>query len=72
MLCRSDKMQLNEYRTAPDSHIHYSCLTPTEIKERLSRLHQEVRSTKEDKAALTAKLEKFADNCRVSVDVMIC
>ena len=68
MLCRSDKMQLNEYRTAPDSHVHYSCLTLTETKERLSCLHQEVRSTKEDIAALTAKLEKFADNCTASVD----
>ena len=68
MLCRHDKLQPNEYRTAPDSHVNYSCLTPTETKERMSHLHQDVRSTKEDIVKLTAKLEKFADNCGVSVD----
>ena len=50
-----DKLR-NEYRTAPDSYVNYDSLTLTEAKERLSHLHQEVRSTKEDIVTLTAKL----------------
>jgi len=69
MLCRQDKLQPTENRTAPDSHVNYCCLTPSETKERMSRLHQEVRSTKEELATLTARLEKFSDNCGENIDV---
>ena len=49
--------------------MNYCCLTPSETKERLSRLHQEVRNTKEELAAVTVQLEKFSDSCGESVDV---
>ena len=56
MASRLIKVQSNECRTTPDSHVNYRYLTSSEKNERLSHLHQVNKASKRRIAILEKKL----------------
>ena len=62
------KTQSLESRTAPNSHVNYHYLTPSEKNERLSRLHQTTKVAKLCIAILEKKLEDATNIAGENVD----
>lgn len=68
MTSRYMTTQLNENRTAADSHVNYRYLTSSEKNERLSRLHQINKAAKRRITILENKIEEISNSVGESVD----
>ena len=59
-------------RTNPSSSVPYSVLTKFEMKERMKKLHDELRRILKQRNRLHDRLEKLAETSGVTVDEQMC
>ena len=59
-------------RTNPSSSVPYSVLSKFEMKERMKKLHDELRRILKQRNRLHDRLERLAETSGVTVDEQMC